>query len=31
MEIDIAAAVELRPHQHLMAIPGVGPLVAAKI
>ncbi len=31
MEIDIAAALELRPHQHLIAIPGVGPLVAAKI
>lgn len=31
MEVDIAAALELRPHQHLMAIPGVGPLVAAKI
>jgi hypothetical protein len=31
MEGDIAAALELRPHQHLLAIPGVGPLVAAKI
>ena len=31
METDIAEALELRPHQHLMAIPGVGPLVAAKI
>ena len=31
METDIAAALELRPHQHLIAIPGVGPLVAAKI
>ena len=29
--LDIAAAAGLRPHQHLMAIPGVGPLVAAKI
>ena len=26
MEVDTAAAVELRPHQHLMAIPGVGSL-----
>lgn len=31
METDIAQALELRPHTHLMAIPGVGPLVAAKI
>lgn len=31
VEADIAAALQLRPHQHLMAIPGVGPLVAAKI
>ena len=31
MEVDIAAALELRPHRHLIAIPGVGPLVAAKI
>jgi transposase len=31
MEVDIEAALELRPHQHLLAIPGVGPLVAAKI
>ena len=31
MEVDIAAALELRPHRHLLAIPGVGPLVAARI
>jgi transposase len=31
VEADIATALQLRPHQHLMAIPGVGPLVAAKI
>ena len=31
METDIAAALELRPHQHLMGITGVGPLVAAKL
>lgn len=31
MAIDIAAALELRPHQHLIAFPGFGPLVAAKI
>ena len=31
MEVDIAAALELRPHRYLIAIPGVGPLVAAKI
>lgn len=31
MEQDIAAAMVARPHDHLLAIPGVGPLVAAKI
>jgi transposase len=31
LEADIGAALAVRPHQHLMAIPGVGPLVAAKI
>jgi transposase len=31
METDIGAALALRPHQHLIAIPGVGPLVAAKV
>jgi transposase len=30
-EADIAQALELRPHKHLMATPGVGPLVEAKI
>lgn len=31
LEADIDAALAVRPHQHLVAIPGVGPLVAAKI
>jgi transposase len=31
MEQDIATALAAHPHDHLLAIPGVGPLVAAKI
>jgi transposase len=31
LETDIGAALASRPHQHLLAIPGVGPLVVAKI
>jgi transposase len=31
MENDIDAALAVRSHQHLLAIPGVGPLIAAKI
>jgi transposase len=31
IENDLRDALESRPHQHLMAIPGVGPIVAAKI
>jgi transposase len=31
IEVDIAAALAVRPHAHLIAIPGVGPIVAAKV
>ena len=31
LEGEIATMLEARPHEHLRAIPGVGPLVAAKI